>query len=277
MLRISEFSRLSHVTVKALRYYDEIGLLPPATVDAFTNYRYYSAEQLPRLRRIIMLKEMGFQLVEIGRILNDNLDADQIASIAQLKRADLQAQLAKQQAQLEQLDYWLDQLKQEQKMSDYTIAIKEVAAVNTAYARVIVPTQKELPHYLGEIGTRVALHARRYNAHQGTAIAEYYDEEFTGIDIDVAQAVVLTKEIPAGDRVEIRKLAGGIVAYTTHVGPYRFLTNAYDATLRWIQSNGYRVCGTARDVYLAGNPVGNQEDCVTEVQFFVAKEEQENG
>ena len=75
MLKISEFSRVCQVSVKTLRYYDEIGLLPPAEVDRWTKYRYYSAEQLPRLRRIIQLKGMGFSLVEIGRILNDSLDA----------------------------------------------------------------------------------------------------------------------------------------------------------------------------------------------------------
>ncbi|MEJ2047981.1 MAG: MerR family DNA-binding transcriptional regulator, partial [Dehalococcoidia bacterium] len=47
MLKIGDFSRLSRVTVKALRYYDEIGLLKPVEVDRFTGYRYYSLDQLP--------------------------------------------------------------------------------------------------------------------------------------------------------------------------------------------------------------------------------------
>ena len=61
MLKISEFSRMGMVTVKALRYYDEIGLLPPAHVDEWTKYRYYSAEQLPILRRIGQIQGMGFE------------------------------------------------------------------------------------------------------------------------------------------------------------------------------------------------------------------------
>ena len=77
-LKISEFSRLASVPVKTLRYYDEIGLLKPHTVDRWTKYRYYHVQQLPRLRRIVMLKQMGFALAEIGRILNDNLSADQL-------------------------------------------------------------------------------------------------------------------------------------------------------------------------------------------------------
>jgi len=62
MFKIGEFSKLSQVTVKTLRYYDEIGLLKPAEVDRFTSYRYYSVDQLPRLNRILALKDLGLSL-----------------------------------------------------------------------------------------------------------------------------------------------------------------------------------------------------------------------
>lgn len=59
MFKISDFSRLSLVSAKALRYYDELGLLKPARVDESTGYRYYAASQLPRLNRILALKDPG--------------------------------------------------------------------------------------------------------------------------------------------------------------------------------------------------------------------------
>ena len=62
MFRIGEFSRFSRVSVKMLRHYDELGLLTPAHVDPQSNYRYYSADQLPRLHRIVALKDLGFRL-----------------------------------------------------------------------------------------------------------------------------------------------------------------------------------------------------------------------
>lgn len=67
MFKISEFSRFTRVSVKMLRHYDEIGLLRPAHIDPVNNYRYYSADQLPRLNRIIALKDLGFSLSEIGK------------------------------------------------------------------------------------------------------------------------------------------------------------------------------------------------------------------
>ena len=69
MFKIGEFSRLSRVSVRMLRHYDRLGLLTPSETDRFTGYRYYSARQLMSLNRILALKEVGFSLDEIARIL----------------------------------------------------------------------------------------------------------------------------------------------------------------------------------------------------------------
>jgi len=84
MFRIGEFSKLSQVTVKALRYYDEIGLLKPAKVDPFTGYRYYSADQLPRLNRILALKDLGLSLAQISRLLDGDLPPAQIRGMLRM-------------------------------------------------------------------------------------------------------------------------------------------------------------------------------------------------
>jgi DNA-binding transcriptional MerR regulator len=72
MIKIGDFSKLARVSIKALRYYDEIGLLKPVSVDQYTGYRYYSTSQLPRLIRIIALKDMGLSLEEIAKLLGEN-------------------------------------------------------------------------------------------------------------------------------------------------------------------------------------------------------------
>ena len=59
MLKIGEFSKLSRVSIRMLRHYDEIGLLKPAQTDSLTDYRYYRADQLPTVCRIAALKDMG--------------------------------------------------------------------------------------------------------------------------------------------------------------------------------------------------------------------------
>ena len=70
MFRIGEFSRLTQVSIRMLRYYDETGLLHPAQVDPFTGYRSYSVEQMQRLHRIVLLRDLGFSIVEMRELLD---------------------------------------------------------------------------------------------------------------------------------------------------------------------------------------------------------------
>ena len=68
LYKIGLFSQMNKVTIKALRYYDEIGLLKPAHIEEFTGYRYYTSEQLPILHEILALRQMGFSLNEIAKV-----------------------------------------------------------------------------------------------------------------------------------------------------------------------------------------------------------------
>ena len=65
MFRIGEFSQIARVSGRLLRYYDSIGLLRPVRIDPATGYRYYSADQLPRLNSILALKELGLSLDQV--------------------------------------------------------------------------------------------------------------------------------------------------------------------------------------------------------------------
>ena len=63
--RIGDFANMVNISVRTLRYYDEIGLLKPEIVDKFTNYRYYTDDNIVEARFITLLKEVGFTLQEI--------------------------------------------------------------------------------------------------------------------------------------------------------------------------------------------------------------------
>ena len=98
MFKIGDFSRLSCVPVKTLRYYDELGLLRPAHVDRFTGYRYYAIDQLPRLNRILALKDLGFSLDQTIQLLNDELTPAQMREILRMKQAELHQRVRDEQA-----------------------------------------------------------------------------------------------------------------------------------------------------------------------------------
>ena len=90
MLKIGEFSKLSRVSVRMLRHYDEIGLLKPAEIDRFTDYRYYREDQLPIAGRIAALKDMGFSLADIVRILEVYDDREKLDRFFSARQEELE-------------------------------------------------------------------------------------------------------------------------------------------------------------------------------------------
>lgn len=135
MLKIGDFSKLSHVTVKALRLYDQLGLLKPCYVDHCTGYRYYSADQLPRLNRILALKDLGFSLEQIAKLLDENLPSAEIRGMLRLKQAELQRLVEEEQARLLRVEARLKQIEQEDIMPNYEVVLKTVEPIKVAAIR----------------------------------------------------------------------------------------------------------------------------------------------
>jgi DNA-binding transcriptional MerR regulator len=78
MFTIGDFARHGRVSVRMLRHYDAIGLLPPAKVDPASSYRFYEASQLARLNRIVALKDLGFTLEQVRAILDEQVSAGEL-------------------------------------------------------------------------------------------------------------------------------------------------------------------------------------------------------
>lgn len=113
MLKIGEFAQKAEVTVKTLRHYEKLNLLKPAWIDRFTGYRYYAPEQLPRLNRIMALKDLGFSLQQIKRILQNDLTLDELRGMLRLKCAELEQHIEEEQARLARIEARLRQIEHE--------------------------------------------------------------------------------------------------------------------------------------------------------------------
>src|SRR5262245_64936673 len=136
MLKIGEFSRLSQVTVKTLHHYDEIGLLVPAHIDNFTNHRYYSVDQLPQIHRIMALKALGLSLEQIGLMLSEDLDAQQLRGMLRLKQGEIQQRLREEQVQLAQVEFRLRMLEMEEHMPELDVTVKRIAPMRALTLRM---------------------------------------------------------------------------------------------------------------------------------------------
>lgn len=126
MLKIGEFSRLSQVTIKTLHHYDELGLIKPAHIDPLTNYRFYTVEQLPRIHRIMALKEMGLSLEQIGIMLEKELSTEEMRGILHFKQSEIQQEMREAQRQLAMVEFRLRMIEAEVNFPELDVVMKRL-------------------------------------------------------------------------------------------------------------------------------------------------------
>ena len=271
MIRIGDFSKLSRVPVKTLRYYDEVGLLKPVEVDAFTGYRLYEYSQLSTLNRILALKELGFSLEEIGRLLDDDLSAEQMRGMLKLREAEARQRMQQEAERLERIEARLRQIEQENSMSKYDVVIKSGDEIKIASVRDVVPTPPEQGPLWEELGGYLEMNHIRPS---GACFTLYYDDEFKERDWDLEVCEPIDVDLGESRRIKVRTLpAVDSMACIIHHGPFTTIGEAYNALGQWITDNGYRITGPCREVYLRPHQDGSQADpdTVTEIQFPVEK------
>jgi DNA-binding transcriptional MerR regulator len=273
MLKIGDFSQLAQVSVRALRIYDEMGLLKPVHVDRYTGYRYYETEQLPRLNRIIALKDLGFSLDQISHALRENLSADQLRGMLMMKQAEIERELRNGQSQLMRIEARLRQIEREGRVSPYEITVKEIRPLTIASSSVSLATFDEM------LVARCSMYANLYQWLDENKIAPlepemaiYDNAEYVETDIHLEAAVIVGENAPAnGNRpkgdgsVTLRQLpAVETMASVVHHGKFIETGDTLIALYRWVGENGYEACGPYRELHLFGREADcNDEDVVT--------------
>ena len=142
MFKIGEFSKLTQVSTRMLRYYDEMGLLKPAKIDSLTGYRMYSAEQISTLNRIIYLRDSGFNVAEIALSL-DYSNNDIIEQLDK-KSVEIMDNIQKEQEKLKKIEIAKKELLHGKSELYFNITIKEIPSY------CVLSLRKEIPNYYYE-------------------------------------------------------------------------------------------------------------------------------
>jgi len=273
VFKIGDFSRLSLVSVKALRYYDELGLLKPARVDEFTGYRYYSASQLTRLNRMLAMKDMGLSLEQIALLLDKELTPDQIRGMLRLKQVELRQQLVEGQARLARIEAWLQAFEQEVTMPAYDVVLKKVAPLQVAQLRGVAPSMEQIGPTLDRLFDQVMGYISQHGATPvGPGITLYYDTEYCERDISVGACMSFEGSLNDGEQVKVGELpAVETMASVIHHGSFSTMGQAYNAISKWIETNGYHISGPTRELNIEYERGDDQSKFVTEIQFPVEK------
>ena len=267
MLKIGLFAKISQVSVKTLRFYEKIGLLHPMKVDDFTSYRYYSIHQLPRLNRILALKDLGLSLEQIRTILRDELSAEEMRGMLRLRQAELERQVLETQAQLARVEARLTQIEMEGKMPEYDVVLKTVEPVLVAGRRIIVTENNEYPVGLPEAFGETYNYVQAHGKQAGPCIAVWYTP-MDAQEEDVEAAYPIEKPIAESERIKVHELPSEQVASVLYNGEMDNFMQGYDAVLKWIEANEYTVVGPFREVYHDFKDMG---DVAIEIQFPVGK------
>lgn len=262
MLKIGDFSRLSRVSVRMLRYYDDVGLIKPTKVDDLTGYRFYNENQLPQMSKINALKDMGFSISMIKDILQYEDNVIEIEKVFKIHRKQLLEDIEKLNYQIKLLDIALGKLRKDEVMK-YNCVIKEMPERYVASVRQTI-SKYEDEGKLWHILFKETSHLNMIPC--GSAMAILHDKEFKENDVDVEVQIEVKGKYPDTQNVKFKMINSLLVASTSFNGSYDQFRDAYAALAAWVFENGYEFCGAMIDIYHVGpNETRNPDEFVTEI------------
>jgi DNA-binding transcriptional MerR regulator len=276
MFRIGEFSRIARVSTRLLRYYDGIGLFSPGRIDPATGYRFYLADQLAQLNRILALKDLGLSLEQVSRMLDEKVTAGEIRGMLALKKAELERSLSEEATRLRHIESRLRQIETHGLLADFDVVIK--SAEPQAFLSVR-QTYADLDGAVAMLGNVVrAVSARVPNgARDSPVVVAYSDFDDEALDLEIGFSLKreVTKRIvlPGNITMETTELpAIETLATVVRRGPKYEAHLAFGALGIWMEANGFQIAGPSREIFLQlpTDPSGG-EDAVVEVQFPVTK------
>jgi DNA-binding transcriptional MerR regulator len=239
VLRIGEFSSLAQVSIRTLHHYDEVGLLKPMHVEAESGYRQYSVSQLPRLHRILALRDLGFPLDRIGEALEEGVSVDALRGMLLLRRVEQEKQM------------------------------KEVAPQWIVSLRENIPAYKVVGKLIGKFHGLLGPLGR-----QGIGVGLLHDREYKEQDVDVEAGIFLKQPIEVMAPLLCYQLPAETVASVVHHGAFNRIGEAYTDLLRWVEASRYHPFSPTRELFHHVNQPPNRDDSsnVTEIQVPVQME-----
>ena len=262
---IGEFSKVTGLSVKTLRFYHEKGILLPTRTDEATGYRYYHQPAVERARVIVALRDMDFSLETIAEILADSDDDSDLIGRLEVQKLQIAQRMAREREIVRALDQ---------------VIAGERAAREALQAGAFRIEEKALPAMLiagyrmrgkySECGKGFSKVARAVGRHiSGKAFCLYYDAEYKDDDADLETCFPVRKEVQA-EGISIRELPPARCLALIHRGPYPQLGRSYERLLRAAEERGCEITLPIREVYVKGPGMifrGNPRKYLTEIQL----------
>lgn len=264
---IGDFSKISRLGIKTLRYYHEIGLLIPSRIDKFTSYRYYEEKCLSRVETINRFKELGFSLETIKEILQNYKEDQDLVEFMQSRLADVSSKIEEYREIRDKIDSFL--------------RLKAIVPVPIGEPQI-----KEVPNqFIASIQFKgkysdIDEHMTRLNGIfstvvNGPAFCLYHDEHHAEETMNIECCLPIRKKMPAA-RINYHTLKGGRMISITHEGDYSSIWKAYQKIVDYLNKRDFPILPPTREIYLRGKGnflPGDPENYLTEIQFILKEDE----
>lgn len=250
IFKIGEFSKLSQISIRMLRYYDEVEILKPAEIDRYTGYRLYSTDQLIQANKIMFLRDVGFGSKEIASIV-ENWDDELIKKQLDQKRLEIVTVIEKEKAKLAKIDLAKRDIAAEKMKIHYSVAMKSVPSYQ------VLSLRRVIPNYYGEgmLWKEMAafVEGRGITIGEGT-ISIYHDIEYKEEDVDV-ELCVPVQHVGENENGFTYRITEAIphMAYIMVYGGFENIAGSFIKFANWLQSHPqYRMAGTSRQIVHRG-------------------------
>jgi len=269
LFSIGEFSRMTHLSVKTLRFYHEKGLLIPAVVEGQTGYRSYDLGNLEVARVIVALRGLDFSLATIGEILQGFGDDGNILEFLEQQRDQLRADIQRHRDIVKTLDAIITQERDARDIMNqnkHQIEQKQLPAILVGGIRTR-GRYADCSKVFRQLGRKLGRHIG------GKAMMLCYDQEFKEDDADFEPCMPLKRQVEV-EGVEVREIPGGDCISLIHTGPYENLTRTYCQLIEHAAAKGLKLQSPSREVYIKGPGIifkGNPKNYLTEIQFLLER------
>ncbi|MDF2511200.1 MAG: transcriptional regulator, MerR family [Herbinix sp.] len=273
MLKIGDFSKLSRISIRMLRHYDEMGLLVPMSTDHFTGYRYYSEEQLPDAGRINALKDMGFGLGAIAEILKSYHEPQALAQFLAVKQSEVQAEVEEAERRLLLLETAIQRLRKDDGAMNYNVTMKTLPERYVASVRKVIPAYDQESILWNYLMTETAA-MNLAPADNCYSLAVFHDEGYKESDVDIEIQLMVKGTYQNTDHVIFKTVPPIEVASATYKGSYEQLTTVNHTVANWVNDSGYEFNGAMFCIYhVSPAQTQNPDELVTEVCYPVKRRE----
>lgn len=262
MLKIGEFSKLAHLSIKSLRYYEQVGLLKPERVLEESGYRYYSTSQLLDVYNIKAYRQLGLSINQIKEILNGK-DVKEVLN-NKLILLNEEKNLLNMRLSI------ISNLLKEDKMN-YQVIVKERKGGTFFYGEGYLKNYADIMDFVPNIGERcLKINPDLHCVTPEYCFMEYLDGEYKDHDIKVRYSQQVEKAAREDDLIKFKELPDSKMLSIFHLGPYENISKAYAYLFKYAKDNGYKINGLVRETYIDGIwNKDNADDYLTEIELPV--------